>query len=240
MNKRTFLKMSAAVLAGAALPRERVSAQGSTERNWAGNIEYGTARIHAPKALDEVREVVKRCRRLRALGTRHSFNRIADSSENLISLQHLNQVVALDKASGTVTVGAGMRYGELSEYLHENGFALHNLASLPHISVAGACATGTHGSGVENGNLATAVVGLEIVTADGDVLTLSREKDGDRFDGAVVALGGLGVVTAVTLAVRPTFEVRQDVYQNLPVRQIRAHLDEILSSGYSVSLFTDW
>ncbi|MPZ19456.1 MAG: FAD-binding protein [Luteitalea sp.] len=240
VNKRTFLKMSAAVLASAALPREIESAQNSTERNWAGNIEYSTAQIHSPKTLDEVRQVVKRCRKLRALGTRHSFNQIADSTENLVSVWHLDQVVSLDKASRTVTVGAGMRYGELSEYLHEKGFALHNLASLPHISVAGACATGTHGSGVENGNLATAVLGLEVVTADGEVLTLSRDKDGDRFDGTVVALGGLGVVTAVTLEIQPTFSVRQDVYQNLPVKQVRGHLDEILASGYSVSLFTDW
>lgn len=240
VNKRTFLKMSAAVLAGAALPRKMESAQSSTERNWAGNIEYSTAEIHAPRTLDEVRQVVKRCRKLRALGTRHSFNQIADSTENLISLRQLDQVVALDKASRTVTVGAGMRYGELSEYLQKHGFALHNLASLPHISVAGACATATHGSGVKNGNLATAVVGLEIVTADGELLTLSRAKDGEGFDGAVVALGGLGVVTAVTLEIQPTFSVRQDVYQHLSLKQARAHLDEILASGYSVSLFTDW
>ncbi|MPY90681.1 MAG: FAD-binding protein [Luteitalea sp.] len=240
MNKRAFLKMSAALLTGAALPRDLDGGQRNTERNWAGNVEYSTVRIHHPKTRDQVRQVVKSCRKLRALGTRHAFNRIADSTENLVSLRHLDQVLALDKESRTVTVGAGMRYGELSEYLHKNGFALHNLASLPHISIAGACATATHGSGVKNGNLATAVVGLDLVTADGQLLTLSRDKDGDRFNGAVVALGGLGIVTAVTLEIQPTFSVRQDVYRNLPLEQLRTHLDEILASGYSVSLFTDW
>ena len=117
---------------------------------------------------------------------------------------------------------------------------MHNLASLPHVSVAGACATATHGSGSKNGNLSTAVSALEIVTADGEVVTLSRQKDGDRFAGAGVALGGLGVVTKVTLDVQPTFQVRQVVYENLSLAQLENHLDDIFASGYSVSLFTDW
>ena len=152
----------------------------------------------------------------------------------------MDRVVALDPKARTVTVEAGVTYGRLCPYLHEKGFALHNLASLPHISVAGACATATHGSGVKNGNLATAVSALEFVTADGDVLTLSREKDGDTFLGAVVHLGALGVVTRVTLDVQPTFLMRQDVYENLPLAQLADHFEEIMSSGYSVSLFTDW
>ena len=117
---------------------------------------------------------------------------------------------------------------------------MHNLASLPHVSVAGACATATHGSGSKNGNLSTAVSALEIVTADGEIVTLSRQKDGERFPGAGVALGGLGVVTKVTLDVQPTFQVRQVVYENLSLAQLENHLDDIFSSGYSVSLFTDW
>ena len=133
-----------------------------------------------------------------------------------------------------------MSYGQLCPYLHEKGFALHNLASLPHISVAGACATATHGSGIRSGNLATAVSALELVTADGDVLKLSRTRDGDTFLGAVVNLGALGVVTKVTLDIEPTFTMRQDVYEDLPLAQLADHFESIVSSGYSVSLFTDW
>jgi xylitol oxidase len=139
-----------------------------------------------------------------------------------------------------VTVDAGMSYGQLCPYLHEKGFALHNLASLPHISIAGACSTATHGSGEKNGNLATAASALEFVTAAGDVVRLSRQQDADAFRGAVVGLGALGAVTKVTLDIQPTFLMRQYVYENLPLSQLKDHFDAIESSAYSVSLFTDW
>jgi xylitol oxidase len=131
-------------------------------------------------------------------------------------------------------------YGQLCPSLDRDGFALHNLASLPHISIAGACATGTHGSGVNNGNLSTAVSAFEIVTADGDVLSIARAKDLRTFQATVVNLGALGVVTTVTLDVQPAFTMRQDVYLDLPMAQVREHFDAIMSAGYSVSLFTDW
>jgi xylitol oxidase len=146
----------------------------------------------------------------------------------------------LDKERCTVIVEGGIRYGELSQALHAEGFALHNLASLPHISVAGACATATHGSGVGNKNLATAVSNMELVKADGEIITISREKDGDIFNGMVVGLGGFGVVTKLTLDIQPTFDVQQDIYENLPLHELENNFEEIMSSGYSVSLFTDW
>jgi len=149
-------------------------------------------------------------------------------------------VIAIDPAARTVTVAAGITYGQLCPYLDSKGFALHNLASLPHISVAGACTTATHGSGERNGNLATAASGLEIVTASGEVLKVSRERDGETFRGAVVGLGALGVITTVTLDIQPTFMMRQYVYENLPLSEAKNHFDEIESSAYSVSLFTDW
>lgn len=209
-------------------------------RNWAGNYEYSTRNIYFPQTVEEVQALVKGHAKMKALGTRHSFNGIADSGECLISLKHLNQVLALEPNRGTVTVEAGIRYGELSDYLHREGFALHNLASLPHISVAGACATATHGSGDKNGNLATAVSALELVTADGQIRHLSRQQAGERFAGTVVGLGGMGIVTKLTLDILPTFEICQHVYQNLPLSEVEAHFDEIMSSAYSVSLFTDW
>ncbi|MER6173881.1 FAD-binding protein [Streptosporangium sp. NPDC001681] len=209
--------------------------------NWAGNITYGAARFHRPGSMEQLQELVAGSDAVRALGTRHSFNEIADRpGGDLVSLEGLPGGPELDPARGTVTVGAGVRYGELSRYLHGAGYALHNLGSLPHISVAGACATATHGSGDANGNLATAVSGLELVTADGEVTFLSRERDGDRFAGAVVGLGALGVVTRVVLDVVPAFEVRQHVYENLPWARLEEHFEEITSAGYSVSMFTGW
>ena len=208
--------------------------------NWAGNLTYSTDRLHQPGTAAEAQEIVRNAPKVRPLGSRHCFNAIADSSQAQISLERLNQVVHFDEEAKRVTVGAGMRYGDLAPYLHERGYAVHNLASLPHISVAGACATATHGSGVANGNLATAVSAITFIDAGGDLVTLSREKDGERFAGAVVGLGGLGVVTEVTLDVRPAFDMVQHVYLDLPTASLYEHFDEIMSSGYSVSLFTDW
>lgn len=241
MNKRTFLKTSSVLVTGTLLsPLVSCKHHGAVRRNWAGNFEYHADQLHQPETVEQVQQLVKNLNQLKALGTRHSFNGIADSMANQISLRNLDQVIALDQKSNTVTIGAGMTYGTLSPYLYEKGYALHNLASLPHISVVGACSTATHGSGVKNGNLSTAVSALEIVTGDGEVIVLSREKDGEQFLGAVVGLGGLGVVTKITLDIQSTFDVRQDVFLNLPMQQLKDHFDEIMSSGYSVSLFTDW
>jgi xylitol oxidase len=239
MDKREFLKTSGAFLAGSMLGPLASGGQASGRTNWSGNYTYSTDRLHQPQTVEELQQVIKSCTKIRALGSRHSFNGIADSTENQVSVSHLNQMV-LNPASRTVTVGGGVTYSQLAPYLESHGYALHNLASLPQITVAGAIATATHGSGIKNGNLATAVSGLELVTADGTLQTLSRERDGERFAGAVVHLGALGIVTKVTLDVQPTFQVAQVVYENLSIDQLQHHLDEIFASGYSVSLFTDW
>jgi xylitol oxidase len=245
MNKREFLKASGSLAAGSILSRamqgqeKTGQEQAGPRENWAGNLTYSTDRLFTPGSVEEVRQVVKSCAKLRALGTRHSFNAIADSTENQISLKRLDQM-ALDEKAQTVTVGSGVTYGKLAPFLDDHGFSLHNMASLPHISVAGAIATATHGSGINVRNLAAAVAGLELVTADGEVLALSQEKDGERFLGMVVGLGALGVVTRVTLNLLPTYTMAQSVYQNLSFTHLKDHLDDIFSSGYSVSLFTDW
>ncbi|MET0832480.1 MAG: D-arabinono-1,4-lactone oxidase [Actinomycetota bacterium] len=207
------------------------------ETNWAGNHTYQAAALHRPTTLDQVRELVAGAGRLRVLGSRHSFSDIADSAE-LLSLDGLPADVVVDHAAGTVSLPGGLRYGDLAEVLKAEGVALANLASLPHISVAGAVATATHGSGDANGNLATAVAGLELVTASGEVLTASR-GDPD-FDGLVVGLGALGAVTRVTLDVEPAYQVRQRTFQDLPWISLFERFDEVTSAGYSVSLFTRW
>ncbi|MDP9791624.1 xylitol oxidase [Catenuloplanes nepalensis] len=206
--------------------------------NWAGNVTFGAARVHRPGTVDELREIVAASARLRPLGTGHSFNLIADTDGDLVSAASLPGTVHIDSVSSEVTVSAGVRYGELASRLHAAGYALHNMASLPHISVAGAVATGTHGSGVTSPGLGAAVTGLRLVTADGELLDLRR--DDPRLAGAVVNLGALGIVVDVTLRIRPTFEIAQSVYEGLPWSQLETGWAEIMRAGYSVSLFTDW
>ena len=244
MDKRQFLKTSGAFLAATMLPRTVHAADSQPDlkphcTNWAGNLTYHADHLESPRTLDELREIVRRSNKLRALGSRHSFNTIADSAVRQVSLAHFDSI-DIDAAARTVTVGAGVRYGTFAPRLDAAGFAVHNLASLPHITVAGAVSTATHGSGVHNGNLATAVSGIELVTASGDVLHLSRKEHGDQFPGAVVALGALGVATHVTLDVIPRFDMTQVVYRNLSMDQLEHNLEAIMSAGYSVSLFTNW
>ena len=242
MKRKTFLKTSSVLIAGGLLtPFLSCKKQPKVVRkNWAGNYEYKAENLYSPKSVEEVQALVKKLDKQKALGSCHCFNNIADSPMNQISTQNLNKVISIDEKANTMTVEAGARYGQFAPQLDKKGFALHNLASLPHISVAGACSTATHGSGVKNGNLATAVRGLEFVNANGDVVNLSRDKDGETFNGAVVGLGALGIITKVTLDIQKTYQVRQDLFQDLPLQSLKDHFDEILSSGYSVSLFTDW
>ena len=239
MDKREFLKASGGFVAASMVTGAFGEQPPEPRTNWAGNLTFSTQNLNTPATVDEVRELVKKCDHLRALGTRHSFNAIADSKYNQVSLKKLDQIT-LDEKARTVTVGPGVRYGDLATVIDKRGYAVHNLASLPHISVAGACATGTHGSGLHNGNLATAVAGLEIVTADGEIAYLSRGKSATPFEAWPVGLGALGVVTSVTLDVQPTFQVAQSVYQDLSFDHLKDHLHDVFSAGYSVSLFTDW
>jgi len=205
--------------------------------NWSGTHRYRARTLHRPRTVEELREVVARAPRIRVLGSRHSFTDLADSDE-LVSLDALPTDVAVDRAAGTVSFGAALRYGDLAEALNAEGVALHNLASLPHISVAGAVATGTHGSGERNGSLATTVAALEMIASDGALVTAAR-GDAD-FDGMVVALGALGAVTRLTLDVEAGYEVAQRVYEGLAWDSLHAGFDAIMGAGYSVSVFTRW
>ncbi|PYT26505.1 MAG: FAD-binding protein [Acidobacteria bacterium] len=246
MNKRTFLNLLSAAIARPLLaPFSAWAAKQKLSKpqkltNWAGNLSYSTDNVHEAASVEQIRSVLRSREKVKVLGTCHCFNSIADSRHNLLSLKPMHEVVALDAGASTVTVDAGITYGQLCPYLDSKGFALHNLASLPHISVAGACSTATHGSGEKNGNLSTAVSAFEIITAAGDLVKLSRKSDGEVFRGAVVGLGALGVITRITLDIQPTYAMRQYVFENLPLAQMKEHFDEILSSAYSVSLFTDW
>ena len=205
-------------------------------KNWAGNVTFTSDRVHRPRSVEELQETVARSEHLRPLGTAHSFNRIADTTGDLVSVGGLPGGLAVDDATSTVSVPAGARYGEVAPALQERGLALHNLGSLPHISIAGACATGTHGSGNRNRCLSAAAVGVEFVNASGELVRLNQ-GDAD-FGGAVLSLGALGVVTRLTLAVEPSYEIRQQVWLDAPLDTVLEHYDEITAAGYSVSLFS--
>jgi alditol oxidase len=207
-------------------------------RNWAGNIEYSSADVRSPRSMEELQEIVARAERVKALGSGHSFNDVIDCAQTLVSTRHLPLEIRVDARGAEVEVPGSATYAELGAALHEQGWALPNTGSLPHISVAGACATGTHGSGVANGCLATSVVGVELVRGDGTVVTV-RLGEPD-FPGMVLSLGALGVVTRLWLRLLPTYDVAQDVLLDVPSSVVAEQGVELLSSAWSVSLFTSF
>ncbi|MFC8240344.1 FAD-binding protein [Streptomyces chartreusis] len=212
-----------------------------TISNWAGNITYSAKELHRPYSIDAVSALVAASARVRVLGSGHSFNEIAEPGPEgvLLSIADLPPVIDVDRTARTVRVSGGVRYAELARTVYAHGLALPNMASLPHISVAGSVATGTHGSGIGNGSLATSVREVELVTADGSVVTVGREDR--RFGGAVTSLGALGVVTALTLDLEPSFDVEQHLFTELPLDGMdMAAFEKVMSSAYSVSMFTDW
>jgi xylitol oxidase len=202
--------------------------------NWSGNIAFGAPGFYRPSSLGELQAVVARSGQIRVLATGHSFNDMADSPGAQVTLAGMPAEVSVDSARSVARVAAGLSYAEIAARLDARGFALRNLASLPHISVAGACATATHGSGAANQNLAAAVAGLTLVTAAGDLVELTGD------DGAPVHLGALGVVVSLDLALVPSFDLSQRVYEDLPLDNLDDHFADLMTSAYSVSLFTDW
>jgi len=190
--------------------------------------------------VKEVQAVVSGAVWVRALGTGHSFNPIADTPGDLVSLAALPPVVEIDGERRQARISGSVRYGELAAAVRRQGLALHNMGSLPHINVAGSCATGTHGSGLGNQALAASVQALTLVSGPGDLVTLDRTSVGEAFDGSVIALGRLGIVVEMVLDLRPGFEVAQTVVEDIPDGSVADRLHEILAAAYSVSIFTGW
>ena len=246
MPRRDLLKMAAGGLSSLLIPGGRQTPAPSSEvgpreavgTNWAGNVTYAGTRLYGPGTVEEVQRLVRDHDSVKALGGRHSFSDIANTRGAMVTLERFNTVSKVNRAAATVEVGAGVKYAQLCPELQRQGFAVANLASLPHIGVVGACSTATHGSGT--GNLATQVVALEFVDGRGEVVTLSEERSGDELGGAVVGLGAIGLATKVTLRVLPAFDVRQWVWENMPLPQFTARFEDIMSAGYSVSAFTTW
>lgn len=202
--------------------------------NWGGNIRYNAQRVHVPASIDELAIIVRQSSRVRAIGTRHSFNAIADTSGDLISMRNFNRITAFDPDGRTVTVEPCVTYGQLGQYLHERGFAVTNLPSLPHVCVGGAVQTGTHGSGTTN--LSADVTEMDWIGADGE--RSGADSDHARF--FVIHQGLLGILTSVTLRIRPTFQIQQDIYEHVPLADLLANFDQVTRAAYSVSFFTDW
>lgn len=247
MKRKDFIKTTTLGITGGMLipniscidgKKNKIQLDSIERKNWAGNYIYKAEKYYEPGTVEELQELVKKLDKQKALGSTHCFNDIADSPKNQISTKKLNKIIELNKEDKTLTVEAGARYGDFATSLHEQGYALRNLASLPHITVAGACTTATHGSGVNNGNLATQVVSIELVKPDGSLVNIDRSHP--DFYGVIVGLGALGIITKVTLEVEATFDVRQDVFLDLPLESVVSNFGKIMSSGYSVSLFTDW
>ena len=209
-------------------------------QNWATNIQFQAVQYEMPETIEQLQQIVRQANKVRVVGSGHSFNEIANSIGTLISLDGLPKTVEFDRENHTATIHAGMTFIELGSILHEAGYALMNWSSIPHATIIGSCATATHGSGDRNRNLANMVSALELITAEGESIQLSREAHGDKFNGMVVALGGLGVVTKLTLKLLPTYFIQQDYYLNLPLADLVEHFGDIMSRGYSVSLFTEW
>ena len=206
--------------------------------NWAGNHTYQAPDLACPDSIEAVQSLVAGAAHVRALGSRHSFNAIADTPGTQVSMERLNRVLSIDPASHSVTAEGGILYGELATELDAQGFALANLASLPHISVAGAIATATHGSGSNTGNLATAVAAMDVITPSGDIRNLSRAAD--SFAGVPVHLGALGIIARLTLDIEPAYTIRQTVYRDLPFNTLTENFDAIFDAAKSISVFTDW
>lgn len=137
-------------------------------KNWAGNLEYASSEVRQPSSVEELADIVAGARRVKALGSRHSFNRVGDTDGVHVLLDGLPREIELDPERRTVRVSGGVSYGTLCRSLEQSGVAIHNLASLPHISVAGAVQTGTHGSGVDNQSLAGAVEAIHLVRPSGE------------------------------------------------------------------------
>ena len=205
-------------------------------KNWSGNIEYRPAEIARPSSISELQKVVADSSNVRAYGSGHSFNTLADTDGTLIAFSEFDKNIEIDSSKMLVRVPAGVRYGEVAPKLHANGFALRNMGSLPHITVVGATSTGTHGSGVGNKNLSGSIAEIELITATGDAITLDQSE----LPAARVALGSIGIIHHLTLDIVPTYEVAQTVYFDLPFVQLISNLDAILSAGYSVSVLSMW
>ena len=207
-------------------------------QNWSENVDFNDRAYLQPESLAELQELIRTNQKIRARGTAHCFNEIANTSSYAINLAKMPKTITVDPEKKSVLVAAGLTYGELAPVLHAQGWALSNMASLPHISIAGSISTGTHGSGSQNQNLANQVLALDLVTAEGELRHIDRTNP--AFNALVVGLGLGGIVYQYELKIEPTYEIRQVIYPEIPLDVLQRNFDQIMGTAYSVSYFTDW
>ncbi|MFE5827838.1 FAD-binding protein [Streptomyces erythrochromogenes] len=216
----------------------RTAWEAGKARNWAGNVSFSAATVHRPESAEELASIVVSHERVKAVGSGYSFSTVADTGGALVRLDRMPKVIEVDGERNRVRVAAGVTFAELAPYLHGRGFALPNLGSLPHITIAGACATGTHGSGNGQPSIAADVCEVELVTSDGAHTRLDRSSP--EFGGAVISLGALGIATHLTLDLVPAYDVEQYVWEGLSWEALVSEVEAIIACAYSVSVFTDW
>ena len=207
-------------------------------QNWSKNVDFNDKSYLQPTSLAELQELIRTNPKVRARGTAHCFNEIANTSSVALNLARMPKTIDVDPVKKSVCVAAGLTYGELAPLLHAQGWALSNMASLPHISIAGSISTGTHGSGIKNQNLANQVLSFDMVTAESEVRHIDRANP--AFNALVIGLGLGGVVYQYELRVEESFQIRQVVYPEIPLDILQRNFDSIMGSAYSVSYFTDW
>jgi alditol oxidase len=207
-------------------------------QNWSKNVDFNDRAYLQPESLAQLQELIGTNQKIRARGTAHCFNEIANTSSYAINLSQMPKTISVDAVKKSVLVAAGLTYGELAPILHAQGWALSNMASLPHISIAGSISTGTHGSGIKNQNLANQVLALDLVTAEGEIRHIDRTNP--AFNALVVGLGLGGVVYQYELKLEPTYGIRQVIYPDIPLDVLQRNFDQIMGTAYSVSYFTDW
>ena len=215
---------------------------GDIPQNWAKTVYYNHT-IHYPKTVEEIQHILQYHAKIRVLGSMHSFNNITKLPQEFngvyISMSNMNQVIKCCRGE-RVTIQPGITFGELGEYLHERNFGFHNMASLPHITVGGAISTGTHGAGVFNGNLASHVMQVKLISADGKLRTYRIGQD-PEFQHIPVSFGLAGIIVEIELDIVPDYDIQQCIYENLPFNTIKkSDYKTAFSSAYSFSIFTQW
>ena len=208
------------------------------EFNWSENIEYRSVELRRPSSTEELQTLVAGASKVKALGTRHSFNRVADTDGLHVCLDQLDLDVSVDLEAMTATIPGSWSYSEVGKALDDAGVALKNMGSLPHISLAGATATGTHGSGSSNQILAAEISSIEMVTAEGSLTTIDNAMP--EFNAVAVGLGAFGVITTMTLDVVPAYQMRQDIYRVTSWDAFLKNLEEVMASAYSVQVHADF
>ncbi|MFD3454414.1 D-arabinono-1,4-lactone oxidase [Streptomyces sp. NPDC058691] len=181
----------------------------ATWHNWAGNVRSVPAREVSPASVEELAAAVRKAAEdglpAKAVGTGHSFTSTAATAGVLIRPERMSSIRSLDRTAGTVTVEAGVQLKHLNAFLAAEGLSLTNMGDIMEQTAAGATSTGTHGTGRDSASIAAQITALELVTADGSVLSCSAEENADVFAAARIGLGALGVVSAITFAVEPLF-----------------------------------